>query len=143
MIVKNIEGLKVSEMKLLVQQGAKFVVFPFTISFILMTLKRNSDIYFIRPNERTFKYSYSYVLLNFFVGWWGFPWEPIYTIGAIYKHIIGGTDLTQAVLDQLILTDPDGNRTAYNIPANTNNPTTEISNGGYNVSGNMSANNSK
>lgn len=146
MKIKNIEELKVSEIKQLVRQGAKFVVFPYTISFVLMTLKRNSDIYFIRPNEGTFKYSFSYVLLNFFIGWWGLPWGPIYTIGAIYKHIIGGTDVTQIALDQLILTDPDGNRTNYNVPSGNSdniNSTSETTNNTYNVSGNMSVNNSK
>ncbi len=146
MKIKNTEGLKVSEIKQLVQQGAKFVIFPYTISFILMTLKRNSDIYFIRPNEGSFKYSFKYVLLNLFVGWWGIPWGPIYTIGAIYKHIIGGNDVTKLTLDQLTLTDPEGNRSNYNVPTgNTNisDSTTENTNNGYNVSGNMSVNNSR
>ena len=50
MEIKNIEGLRVSQVRDLVQQGGKFVVFPYTVSFILMTLKRSSDIYFIRPD---------------------------------------------------------------------------------------------
>jgi hypothetical protein len=162
MNIKNTEGLKVAQIKQLVQQGGKFVVFPYTISFILMTLKRNSDIYFIKPNEGTFQYSYPFVLLNFFIGWWGLPWGPIYTIGSIYKHIIGGTDITTEVLGQLTLTDPEGNRTTYNVPTSPNasnetantgynvpagsnnaNSRTEIPNNGYNVSGNMSADSSK
>jgi hypothetical protein len=115
MEIKNIEGLKVSDIKLLVQQGAKFVVFPYTISFILMTLKKNSSIYFIRPNENTFKYSFGYVLLNLVIGWWGIPWGPIYTIGALYNHIIGGKDYTQLILSELIQNDPEANTSTYNI----------------------------
>ncbi|MCK8140714.1 hypothetical protein MW871_02295 [Flavobacterium sp. I-SCBP12n] len=115
MQIKNIEGLSVSQMRDLVQQGGKFVVFPYTVSFLIMTLKRSSDIYFIRPNENTFKYSYGFVLLNLIVGWWGFPCGPIYTIGALYNHITGGKDFTQAVMSELIQNDPQANTSTYNV----------------------------
>ena len=115
MKIKNTEGLSVSQIRDLVQQGGKFVIFPYTISFLIMTLRRSSDIYFIRPDENTFKYSYGYVLLNLIVGWWGIPWGPIYTIGALYNHITGGKDFTEAVLSELIQNDPEANTSTYNI----------------------------
>lgn len=80
-----------------------------------MTLKRNSDIYFIKADENTFKYSYGYVFLNLIVGWWGIPWGPIYTIGAVYHHIVGGKDLTQEVMNHLTQHDPKANTNTYNI----------------------------
>lgn len=120
MLIKNIDGLSVSQIKELVNKGGKFVIFPYTISFVIMTLKRSSDIYFIRPEENSFKYSYSYVLLNFFIGWWGLPWGPIYTIGALYNHIIGGKDLTQLVLEDLIQNDPEADTSTYNINVASN-----------------------
>lgn len=120
MLIKNIEGLSVSQIKELVNKGGKFVIFPYTISFVIMTLKRSSDIYFIRQDENSFKYSYSYVLLNFFIGWWGIPWGPIYTIGALYNHIIGGKDITQAVLSDLIQNDPEADTSTYNINVGSN-----------------------
>lgn len=115
MEIKNIDGLRVSQIRDMVQQGGKFVVFPYTVSFILMTLKRSSDIYFIKADENTFKYSYGYVLLNLIVGWWGIPWGPIYTIGSAYHHIVGGKDLTQAVMSHLAQHDPEANTNTYNI----------------------------
>ena len=120
MLIKNIEGLSVSQIKELVNTGGKFVIFPYTISFVIMTLKRSSDIYFIRPEENSFKYSYSYVLLNFFVGWWGLPCGPIYTIGALYHHVIGGKDLTQLVLEDIIQNDPEADTSTYNINIENN-----------------------
>ena len=120
MLIKNIEGLSVSQIKELVNKGGKFVIFPYTISFVIMTLKRSSDIYSIREDENSFKYSYSYVLLNFFIGWWGLPWGPIYTIGALYNHIIGGKDITQAVLSELIQNDPEADTSTYNINVASN-----------------------
>lgn len=120
MLIKNIDGLSVSQIKEQVNKGGKFVIFPYTISFVIMTLKRSSDIYFIRQDENSFKYSYSYVLLNFFIGWWGLPWGPIYTIGALYNHIIGGKDITQAVLSDLIQNDPEADTSTYNINVASN-----------------------
>lgn len=115
MEIKNIEGLKVSQIRDMVQQGGKFVVFPYTVSFILMTLRRSSDIYFIKADENTFKYSFGYVFLNLIVGWWGIPWGPIYTIGATYHHIVGGKDLTLEVMSHLNQHDPEANTNTYNI----------------------------
>ena len=117
MNIKNTQGLSVSEIKNLISKGAKFVVFPYTISIIVMTLRRNSSIYFIRPDENSFKYSFGHFGINLLLGWWGFPWGPIYTLGALFKHIGGGKDLTQAVLGHLIQNDPNAN-TSYNIPGN-------------------------
>jgi hypothetical protein len=129
MQIKNIEGLRVSQIRDMVQQGGKFVVFPYTVSFILMTLKRSSDIYFIKADENTFKYSYGYVLLNLIVGWWGIPWGPIYTIGSAYHHVVGGKDLTQAVMSHLLQHDPEANTNTYNIngieSSNQNNQNTD------------------
>ena len=97
------------------QQGGKFVIFPYTVSFLIMTLKRSSDVYFIRPNENTFKYSYGFILINLIVGWWGLPWGPIYTIGALCNHITGGKDFTQAVMGDLLQNDTEANTSTYNI----------------------------
>lgn len=115
MEIKNIQGLKVAEIKQLVNQGARFVIFPYTVSLILMTLKRNSSIYFIRPGENSLKYSYSHVGVNLILGWWGIPWGPIYTIGSAYSHIVGGKDVTQIVLSELIQNDPDADTNTYVI----------------------------
>lgn len=119
MQIKNIDGLSLSQIKEKVDRGGKFVIFPFTISFVIMTLRRSSDIYFIQNDENSFKYSYPYALMNFFIGWWGVPWGPIYTIGAIHKHIIGGKDVTALVLSDLIQNDPDADTSTYNININS------------------------
>lgn len=117
MQIKNIEGLSVAQIKELVNQGAEFVYFPYTVSFVVMTLKRASSIYFIRPYEGKFKYSYKHVGVNALLGWWGFPWGPIYTIGSMYHQLSGGKDVTQAVLSDLIQNDPDADTSTYNINA--------------------------
>ena len=72
MQIKNIEGLSVAQIKELVNQGAEFVYFPYTVSFVLGTVRRASSIYFIRPYEGKFKYSYKHVGVNALLGWWEF-----------------------------------------------------------------------
>lgn len=117
MQIKNIEGLNVVQIKELVSQGAEFVYFPYTVSFVLGTVRRSSSIYFIRPDEGKFKYSYKHVGVNALLGWWGIPWGPIYTIGSMYHQLSGGKDVTQEVLSELIQNDPDADTSTYNINA--------------------------
>jgi hypothetical protein len=131
-VIKNIDGLSVAQIQSMVSQGGKFVVFPYTISILVMTFQRSSDIYFIQPGEGTAKYSWGFALTNLVLGWWGFPWGPIYTIGAIHKHIIGGKEVTAEVMPHLIQNDPNANTSTYNVGGNTSQGNNTNS-GGYNV----------
>ena len=138
--IKNIEGLTVPQIQSMVNQGGKFVIFPYTISLLVVTLQRNSDVYFIPPGESSTKHSMGFVLLNLVMGWWGFPWGPIYTIGAIYHQMSGGKDVTQDVLPHLIHNDPNANTSTYNVGGTTSQNSNNS--GGYNVppAGNSSYN---
>lgn len=138
MQIKNIDGLSVSQVKQLVNEGGRFVHFPYTISIVLMTFKRSSSIYFVRGDENSFKYSYKHVGTNLLLGWWGIPWGPIYTIGSLYHQLNGGKDITGPVLSELIQHDPQANTTTYAINdlvnPNANSTTdTSSSNSPYNV----------
>ena len=81
-----------------IQRGAKFVVFNYCISIIVLTFRRSSSIYFIKPGENAIVKGLPFTLLSLVAGWWGIPWGPIYTIQSIYKNCQGGTDVTQKVL---------------------------------------------
>lgn len=135
--IKNIEGLSVAQIRQLVNQGGRFVIFPYTISVVLATFKRGSSIYFIKPDEKSIKYSYKHVLVNSTLGWWGIPWGPIYTIGSMYHHISGGKDVTQEVMRHLIQNDPDADTSTYNIngvlSSNQGTPSQDDSNPTYNI----------
>ena len=99
--IKNIEGLSVDDINKELRKGAKFVIFQYCFSIIVMTFKRGSDIYFIKSDESTFKYSIGLTLLTLVFGWWGIPWGPIYTIGSIYSNLSGGKDVTQEVINSM------------------------------------------
>lgn len=106
MKTKNTEGLTLFEISQLIQQGGKFVVFPYTISLLVWSVKKTSPVYFIRPGENILKHSFRYFLLNLLLGWWAFPCGPFYTIIAFYYHIIGGKDCTQIILNDLEQNNP-------------------------------------
>jgi hypothetical protein len=80
-----------------IDNGGKFVVYQYTISVIFLTFKRPSDIYFIRAGESAVKRGLVWSILTFFVGWWGFPWGPVYSIGSLYRNFSGGRDITPEI----------------------------------------------
>jgi hypothetical protein len=115
MKIKNIEGLTITQISEMVNDGGKFVIFPYTISIVIMTFKRASSIYFIPSGEGTLRHSYKHILTNGVLGWWGFPWGPIYTVGSLYHHMMGGKDVTYEIMNQLTQHDPQVNTSTYNI----------------------------
>ena len=100
MEIKGIEGLSIQEIRSEIERGAKFVHFTYCISIILMTFRRPSSIYFIRPRESAIRYGWSFLLISLIFGWWGIPWGPIYTLGAIFGAF-SGKNLTPEVMSEL------------------------------------------
>lgn len=113
--IKNIEGLSVAQIQQMVENGGKFVIFPYTVSIVVATFKRGSSIYFVRPEEKSIKHSLKHVLVNTTLGWWGFPWGPIYTINCMYHQMMGGKDVTDEIMSHLIQNDPQADTSTYNI----------------------------
>ena len=81
-----------------IASGGKFVIYQYCISILIMTFKRGSDIYFIPGSESRVIKGLVFSLVSFFLGWWGIPWGPIYTIQALWVNFNGGKDVTQEVL---------------------------------------------
>jgi hypothetical protein len=99
--IQGIAGLSQSEVDFELQRGAKFVVFQYCISIVILTFKRASDIYFIRSGENVAGKSLPFTLLSLVAGWWGIPWGPIYTVQSVYNNLQGGKDVTQHVRNSL------------------------------------------
>lgn len=122
MDIKNIEGLSGSEIRNLVAQGGKFVMYKYCISVVIMTFNRPSDFHFIHPGKSRITPGLGYLFTNLFLGWWGIPWGPIYTIGNIATILRGGKDYTAEILAHLNQNDPTyGAGTTYNIPGHGEN----------------------
>ncbi len=99
--IRGIEGMKGGELDFEIQRGAKFVLFQYCISVIVVTFRRASDIYFLRQGENPVVKGLPFSLLSLVAGWWGIPWGPIYPIQSVYNNSRGGKDVTQAVLNSL------------------------------------------
>jgi hypothetical protein len=99
--IRGIEGLKHGELDFEIQRGAKFVLFQYCISMLVITLRRSSDIYFLRQGESAAVKGLPFTLLSLVAGWWGIPWGPIYTIQSVYNNSRGGKDVTEAVVNSL------------------------------------------
>jgi hypothetical protein len=97
--IKNLEGLTTDQINRELAHGAKFVVFQFTISVLVMTFRRSSDIYFIRSGESRLIKGLPFTLMTFLLGWWGIPWGPIYSVGSLVNNLNGGKDVTQEILN--------------------------------------------
>jgi hypothetical protein len=81
-----------------IQQGAKFVIYQYCISLLIITFKRSSSIYFIRHEENVILKGLVYTLVSLLLGWWGIPWGPIYTIQSVWVNFNGGRDVTREML---------------------------------------------
>ena len=78
--IVGLEGLSGEQISEDLRNGARFVVFSWCVSLLIVTFKRRTDIYFIRPGESPAMKSLPWTLLSFFAGWWGFPFGLIVTI---------------------------------------------------------------
>jgi hypothetical protein len=108
MKTENIEGLTLFEINLLIQQGGKFVMFP-----NLMTKSKSFTIYFIRPDERKFKYAIKHFFKNLTNAWRTFPLRPFYVSKSLFYLAIGGKDYTHSTLADLKQINPIYNPNLY------------------------------
>ncbi len=100
-MIKGMEELSNVQINDELIRGAKFVIYEYCISCIIMTFRRSSRIYFIKAGESSLKYGLVYSLISLILGWWGFPWGPIYTISSLIKNLCGGKDITQELLAKI------------------------------------------
>lgn len=124
MQIKNVEGLSTEQIRQLVQQGGKFVMYKYCISIIVMTFNNPTAVYFVKPGDSRITPGLGFLFVSLILGWWGIPWGPIYTIGNIYNVLNGGTDVTAQIMGSINQNDPNyGAGTNYNIPGQSqNNP---------------------
>ncbi len=98
MKIRNIEGLSAHDIQEEGEKGSRFIYFAWTVSFVVFTFKRTSDVYLIRKNENRIRKSWSFSLVTLLFGWWGLPFGPKYTIEALRTNLKGGKDVTDEVL---------------------------------------------
>jgi hypothetical protein len=81
-----------------VAQGGRFVMFQYCFSVLVLTFKRSSPIFFLKPEQSALAKSAPYSLISLVAGWWGIPWGPIWTLTTLATNISGGKDVTREML---------------------------------------------
>lgn len=99
--MEGLEGLAALDLRKQVEAGGKFVIFSYTMSFLLVTLRRSSSVVYVGPGESVLVKGLPYTLLSLVLGWWGIPWGFIYTPMSLYHNLSGGHDVTAEVLAAL------------------------------------------
>lgn len=97
--IKNLGNISDLEIQDELMSGAKFLVFEYCISLILVSFRRRSDIYFLRSSESVWRKSIGFTLITVLFGWWGIPWGPIYTARALFINLRGGVDVTDDLME--------------------------------------------
>ena len=102
MKIIGIEGMTYQELFDEVDRGGRFVIFQYALSFLVISLKRPTDIHFLRANEGSFGKAIGPTIICFLFGWWGFPFGIIFTIESLFVNLKGGRSVTQEVMASLM-----------------------------------------
>jgi hypothetical protein len=101
MHIRGLEHLTTAELEREVAAGGRFVFFEYCISLVAVTLRRPTDIYFLRSGQYAWLRALPYLAISLFLGWWGLPWGFIYTPLALFTNLTGGRDVTAQVMASL------------------------------------------
>ncbi|HET7441952.1 MAG TPA: hypothetical protein VFJ47_11675 [Terriglobales bacterium] len=96
--IRGTEGMSAEQINFEIQRGAKYVLFYYTISILVLTFRRSSDIYFVRAGESRVAKGLPWTVLTLLCGWWGIPWGPIYSVQSLVINLGGGKDVTQELM---------------------------------------------
>lgn len=97
MNIRGTAGLSPADIQSEIARGARFVAYQWCLSLGVITLKRVSRIHYLRPGQSGFAPCFLWSLFSLVGGWWGIPWGPVYTLGALWTNLRGGIDVTAAV----------------------------------------------
>lgn len=66
------------------------VRFGYCISFLLFTVRYETEVLELPQGRSLFLASLPYNLITFLFGWWGVPWGLMVTPVVLYRNLIGG-----------------------------------------------------
>jgi len=99
--IRGTETMTPDALRFEIEHGGRFVVYGYCISILVLSFKRVSGIYYIRPDESAFGKGIIFSLISLTCGWWGIPWGPIWTIATVVRNCRGGLDVTEQVAKAL------------------------------------------
>jgi hypothetical protein len=72
------------------QPGERLVFYEFCISLVLVSVRRPSRVYRLRPGAWGLLPGLPYTVVTLLLGWWGIPWGLIYTPLTLWTNLTGG-----------------------------------------------------
>ena len=107
--IVGIEGLNAESIRHQITHGAKFVIYSYNFSLVVVSFKRASSVYFIRAGQSRIIRGLPFTLFSLLFGWWGIPHGIIFTIQSLATNLGGGKDVTEGVLASIAPTvEPAG-----------------------------------
>jgi hypothetical protein len=86
------------EIRSCVTAGARLVRFEICVSFLFVTIRRQSPLYLTESWQERYLRGFCYSVLTVFLGLWGVPWGLIWTPRAIWVNLTGGVDETEKAM---------------------------------------------
>jgi hypothetical protein len=71
----------------------QLVVYPYVISALFLSFKRVSGVKAIEPGQSRLWPGMPYMLATLFLGWWGIPWGPIWSVQTLIQNLRGGVEV--------------------------------------------------
>ena len=103
MVTQRTNGMTFEEINVALEDGARFKVYEYVLSFVLVTFTHRSPVFVLRPGESLdWKRGLRYNLLSLIFGWWFVPpFGIINTVDAIKSNLRGGLDVTNEVASDM------------------------------------------
>jgi hypothetical protein len=108
--LRNIEGTTFEQLDFNVRNGAKFVIYEYAISIIVVTFKRVTSVCYVPAEGSAGPHKMTANLLSLVFGWWGLPWGPIRTIQSLITNGNGGIDVSRDVMANISKEDFENRR---------------------------------
>jgi len=99
--VHGLDRLAPEALEQAIAAGGRIVFFEYCISLIFVSLRRQTQPYFLKAGETGLLLGLRYAFLSLLLGWWGVPWGIIYTPLTLISDLSGGCDITSEVREML------------------------------------------
>lgn len=96
--IRGVRPLFAEELRTRLTEGARCVRFEVVVSFLFVTLRRQSPVYLTHSWQERYARGVGFSFLALLLGPWGIPWGLIHTPRAIWANVSGGCDCTEDVL---------------------------------------------